>query len=30
VHVMAFAGDDPAVIWGPGGGASHQHAEHMH
>ena len=25
VHVMAFAGDDPAVIWG----ASHAHSEHM-
>jgi hypothetical protein len=25
VHVMAFAGDDPDVIWG----ASHQHGEHM-
>ena len=30
VHVMAFAGDDPAVIWGGGGGASHQHDEHVH
>ncbi|HEV8303518.1 MAG TPA: hypothetical protein VGQ25_01040 [Gemmatimonadales bacterium] len=26
VHVMAFAGDDPEVIWGAG----HHHGEHTH